>query len=529
MKKLKQLRALSAFAKKQSVGMQRKLMLYWVSMIMLVFATLIFLLAIAGVFSKDDKQLHEVLATQLQNTQTSMEDWCDTLAAHSLTLAKNLSKEIEKILVREGISLQEVNDHPERILMLEEAMYPLVNTTLQTANCNGAYAILDVTTNTKLDIADSSRSGIYLRYSNLSATNPISADIVYFRGLAEIAYQKELELHNRWDLEFDTSHFPKYQELIDQKQDESKIRYSWTSKVNLKNTWESAILLCVPIVGSDGTVFGICGVELSKLYFCFSYPAFEGQFGSVIAVMAPVQDNRLQLDQGLAGGVSGAYLAGNEIFSIHRGRYYNEYISDDEHYIGLQAPLKISNENDPNLIWSAAILIPKDSYASYNSRVQQNWILASLGLLSALLIISFFLSRRFVRPITKSLKWLQQEEVVEKNLQSGISEIDELTNFLNTRARHQRLEQGDLPQNIAELFDNFIRRKALLTEAERNIFNYYIEGYEISEIPDLAFISMSTVRKHNRKIYEKLNVSSRDELMLYLDLLRRCGRLDELR
>ena len=34
---------------------------------------------------------------------------------------------------------------------------------------------------------------------------------------------------------------------------------------------------------------------------------------------------------------------------------------------------------------------------------------------------------------------------------------------------------------------------------------------------------MSTVRKHNRSIYEKLGVASRDELMLYIDLLRRCG------
>ena len=65
-------------------------------------------------------------------------------------------------------------------------------------------------------------------------------------------------------------------------------------------------------------------------------------------------------------------------------------------------------------------------------------------------------------------------------------------------------------------------------EAERNILRYYIEGHEIGEIPELAFISMSTVRKHNRSIYEKLGVASRDELMLYIDLLRRCGRLQEL-
>ena len=78
------------------------------------------------------------------------------------------------------------------------------------------------------------------------------------------------------------------------------------------------------------------------------------------------------------------------------------------------------------------------------------------------------------------------------------------------------------------MFDHFAERKSTLTEAERNILRYYIEGHEIAEIPDLAFISMSTVRKHNRSIYEKMGVASRDELMLYIDLFRRCGRLQEL-
>lgn len=51
-----------------------------------------------------------------------------------------------------------------------------------------------------------------------------------------------------------------------------------------------------------------------------------------------------------------------------------------------------------------------------------------------------------------------------------------------------------------------MERKNLLTEAEQNILRYYIDGHEISEIPELAFISMSTVRKHNRSIYEKLGL-----------------------
>ncbi|MGO5116438.1 response regulator transcription factor [Candidatus Avoscillospira sp. LCP25S3_F1] len=528
LKKLKEIRTLNAFVKKQSVGMQRKLMLYWVSMILVIFAAAILLLSVAGAFSQNDEQLHEVMELHLKNTQDNLVGHLDHLTAQSLNLSKELSREIEGALVQEGISLQEVNDDPERLLKLQEVMYPPITSTLQTANCNGAYAILDATANTALPVAGHSRSGIHLRYSNLSASSPVTPTVVYFRGMADIARQKDLELHNRWNLEFDTDQIPGCRELMDAPLNRPAQRYFWSRRIDLKDTWESVMLLCVPIVGSDGTVYGVCGVELSAQYFQLSYPAVEGKFGSAVTALAPVQDGRLLLSDGLVGSVSGTYLDGLETLAIHQGRYYNEYATGTERYIGLHQIIPISRDDDGGTDWAVAILIPQDSYAAYTADVQRTWIIAALGLLLALLALSFFLARRFVRPITDSLKRFQQEELPEQGLSSGISEVDELAEFLNARARNQRLEQGELPPNIAELFDQFVARKDLLTEAERNILRYYIDGHEIAEIPDLAFISMSTVRKHNRSIYEKLGVASRDELMLYIDLLRRCGRLQEL-
>ena len=81
---------------------------------------------------------------------------------------------------------------------------------------------------------------------------------------------------------------------------------------------------------------------------------------------------------------------------------------------------------------------------------------------------------------------------------------------------------------MKELFDEFARKVQTLSLAEKRILNYYIKGYEIAEIPELAYISIHTVKKHNHSIYQKLEVASRDELMLYIELFRCCGRLDEL-
>ncbi len=86
----------------------------------------------------------------------------------------------------------------------------------------------------------------------------------------------------------------------------------------------------------------------------------------------------------------------------------------------------------------------------------------------------------------------------------------------------------ELPPDVAELFDGFSERAEALTPAERKILKYYADGREVNEVAELAFISIHTVRKHNANIYQKLSIGSRDELMLYLDLFRRCGRLEEL-
>ena len=94
--------------------------------------------------------------------------------------------------------------------------------------------------------------------------------------------------------------------------------------------------------------------------------------------------------------------------------------------------------------------------------------------------------------------------------------------------KNEKIHTQSLPPNIEELFTRFALGVCTLTKTEYIIFHYYMEGYEIAQIPEIAFISMSTVKKHNRNIYEKLKVSSYNELMLYLDLFERCGRISEL-
>jgi len=49
-------------------------------------------------------------------------------------------------------------------------------------------------------------------------------------------------------------------------------------------------------------------------------------------------------------------------------------------------------------------------------------------------------------------------------------------------------------------------------------------GYSAKEIADQLFLSINTIKTHNKHIFSKLNVASREELILYINMLKEIGK-----
>ncbi|HHW98320.1 MAG TPA: helix-turn-helix transcriptional regulator, partial [Firmicutes bacterium] len=60
----------------------------------------------------------------------------------------------------------------------------------------------------------------------------------------------------------------------------------------------------------------------------------------------------------------------------------------------------------------------------------------------------------------------------------------------------------------------------MLSPAEKAVFDLYVEGYKAKEIAAILCLSINTIKTHNRRIYMKLNVSSRKELMVYVNMMK---------
>lgn len=526
MSRIKEILRLTVQIKKQSVSMQRRLLLYWLSMLLGVAAALVLILSITGVFSNDAQKAGETLQLQLDNAQFQLEQHMESLEANSIALSEQISRTLETVLTGNGLTIEDLNDNPILLQKLQEDLLPRLYLTLQLSQCSGAYLVLDATTNTASDKGSHSATGLYLRYANYNARAAAKQDVVFFRGIPDVARVERMELHNRWNLEFDTDLFPGYDAWIETEVGRLADACCWTERFRLTDTWEDVQLLCVPIKDQNGKVCGLCGVELSSLYCYLSYPELNGSFGPMITLLSPVQNGMLMLDQGLTGSADGTFLADADALTVQKAKYFNTYFDGENRYIGLHCRTSIRGADGNELV--AVVLIPENSYDSYQNTNRLILIGCSVLLFVFALCLSLFLSKRFVQPILHTIQVIQSEKLPE-NGATGISELDELVQFVHSKANTKALQTANaLPPNIEELFHTFAERAKTLSTAERGILKYYIDGHEITEIPDLAFVSIHTVKKHNSNIYQKLGIASRDELMLYIELFRRLNRLNEL-
>ena len=255
------------------------------------------------------------------------------------------------------------------------------------------------------------------------------------------------------------------------------------------------------------------------------HPGLSSRFGNLMTLIAPAGEDSIALDGAMLGGTEGSYLEASGLLAVKRGSHYNTYTAGSEVYVGVHQTLDMTDADGRPLQLVTLVSAAGVHQAAMQSRVRL--VSVSLAFLLLMVGVSLFLSSRFVRPIAQSLEAIQAEQPLTGQ-RSGISEIDELIAFVQSRTQKASIGKESLPPGIAVLLRDFAERVGDLTAAERGILHYYIDGHEIEEIPGLAFISMATVRKHNSNLYRKLHVASRDELMLYIDLFRRCDCLDDI-
>ena len=504
--------------------MERRLFLYWLIMVLAVMTAVFVVLIVAGVFSNDAGKLGGTLSVQQKNTTMTFNKLIDTLNAQNLALSEQITREVSDVLETEERTFKDLDNNPELITRIEERMCFYLQTIVRSRSCSGAYFILDATTNTEAPGADRSRMGLYLRSGNVGTDGMANQYITFFRGVADVARKENIQMHNRWNLEFDIDNVPGYEILMDF--DGRRILDSCylSNRVTLSGTWEQVVLLSIPVV-LEGKVRGVCGVELSELFFNMVFPSVESPYGNMVTVVAPIADKRLLLDGAISGKTDGSYFTTDGTLLIKNGEHYKTYSDGSRTYFGnhIVIPKAVDGRSDLTLV----TLVPEISYQSSVAKNRTFWLCGGLGFLVLMLLAAMFLTRRFMLPIQKQIRALKDQKEPQEESNSGIIEIDELLAYMHARQAKPD-EESKMPPGMEELFFDFARRVETLTPMERTVLQYYINGFSVNKIAEKEFISLSTVRKHNSNINRKLGVSTREELLLYIDMFRRCDLMEKI-
>ena len=156
---------IDAAARGRSIG--SRLALCWLCMVLAVLSAALLLLSATGVLSHTASQFGETAALQQKNTAAIFTAQMDVLTAQGIELSNTVSGEVESFLAGRGLSFDALNDNPELIAELEDMLIPALKSAMEGSTCSGVYFCLDATANTSLSTSETSRAGVYLRYSGL--------------------------------------------------------------------------------------------------------------------------------------------------------------------------------------------------------------------------------------------------------------------------------------------------------------------------------------------------------------------------
>ncbi len=514
----------------QSLHLRRRLVLHFIALLAFLLTATFVSLSSFGLLANTESRIKNILGSYLGEFSASVEEQYDNAAAQAIMLSKNLGAALDRELSESGYTVAGIADNPPAIVRMENTVLPLLVDSLAKAPVSGVFFAMDVTVNSSAVQSELSKSGLYIKIANVNTANPVSPELLMFRGSSDVARQNGMILHNKWELEFRTDIFPFIEKVKAESGPDLGVGYYASPALELPGTWEAASFVAVPVFGQDGAFCGVCGFEISRIYFEHSHRVNSEtlRVASLLALLARRDGDGIVTDSGLESGLYSGYRAhiADSALTARQAGGLTVYTDGDHSFIGVEKPVTLSPLADESG-WFAAVMIPK---ADYDAEAREQTVLTVffvLLILAVSVLASVLLARCYVRPITEGIEQIKQRGVSGFKA-TNVPEIDDLIEYLTSldeehkseikQARVREIAAQNSPAVSA--YKTFHENLKTLTVTERTMFNLYMENRKAQEISAQMFISMATVKFHNKNIYAKLGVSSLKELMVYVNMMK---------
>ena len=521
--------------------MRRRLLVYLLFLMFTMVAGVVFLLSAFGVSTSGAGEMGKLFSSELVRLSDNISKQYGTASVQAMRMSDQLSASIADAMKRKGISTAELKSHPELLEPLFKDLLFILLVNLYSAEFSGAFVTLDTTVNPHIPGAENSKAGLYIRNiePNIGGTGTETRYLL--RGFPSLANDGYINFQSKWDLEFNVKDQLFWMEPLKAHVTNPSLPLSrlmhWCSMSPVQGLNESVMICSIPLLDDARRILGVCGFEISEMNFMLRHgPNIDG-FHNAVFLFSCVDDGRIRLEDALFSGNNALYNVLRKQGSLSvtgSAGEFSLYGAPGTPFVGMEKTIRLYPNGSPfaGVSFAAALVMPLEDYNAVVSASRRRLILIGAILLCVGVALSLFLSERSEKPFKELLEALRSGDMSAK---SQIQEIDDLLEFMRSQLNETRATEDESAEKSSEssqehLLDSFIENTKKLSRAEAGVFNLYLEGYSVDEIASRLSISINTLKTHNRRIYTKLNVSSKKELLTWIQLLTASERSsDDLR
>lgn len=446
-------------------SMRGRFIIYLLSLVLLAGSAMLILLNVIGIVQPPSHDIDRFLEYELNTRTNDIKRQMNALAAHNIDLSQQLQNDIDRVMLEQGIynNYDALNNNPEALTAIQQATYQTLAAKMQQAPASGALYLINASVNTNL--LEPTYNGLFLKFTNIYSENTLFNETCMFRGNPQVARNNNISLYSTWQLELNAHAYPQADKLLHAKENNISQQYILTDVAHLKESWEQSRLFLMPINSNDGRIIGICGFEISSVYFQqrTKHANYKG-YPLITAILDKKADNEYQ------GQLSNPASFVNATIKMSSDGEHEFFTAGQESFIGYTAPLKVGASEH-----KVAVMLPADSYYHLQQQAKMR-LLIMLGIILLLSLLSAgYFSKRYVDPLVADLQQLQQNH--DAPPQANVLELNQFFEFLQSHSEQQaeKLRQLQSENNqVQKQYGLAAMRLQEAQEKQKQTANQYI-------------------------------------------------------
>ena len=442
--------------KKQGRSIFHTIFLAMLSVLFIETLLLLIVLYLSRVGERLNQNAIDLLQKQVENRSSYLESVM--LANQNLSsLSDKINTAAESLRESGLIDMEYLGDNSNACLPLMEAIDSDLIEELRSHSATGLFVLFNTQDLSRREI-HSDIPCIYLR--DLDPDAPASdrnADLLLLRAPAAMVKSMGISTDRAWTptlsyrgLGTSGILYPSFQAAYEDHAQLSASDYGhWTiTSYTLTGDDHPAIAYTIPLILSDGTVYGVLGIEMTTAYLQSLLPFWElqnEQAGSYLLAShtGNLQDPEVSLSAACCSTGTGieAYNSEDTLLLTHKNRQQFLLINHGKRYYAALAPLSFYNRNAPfsSEQWLLIGTVELRQLFSFSNHVILLLGLNILLMLIVGLICSLICSRRLARPISRlsaEVAAVQKNRRTIPNLSlTGIRELDQFSTAITTLSR----------------------------------------------------------------------------------------------